>query len=212
MGQAKINTVPGHERPDFRKAYGRVLLIAAMGTVFFMAHHPTSATELSGIPGMVHGMMLIMLLALATGFVHFSVALGLQHPLVLSGLVCYLAAGAGNGLAALVNGFVVPALAARSEDVITHDIFDFAWVLNQSLAKLAVIGSGAAYLLWSLQLLRTENRRPWLGGLGLVAGIVPAVALLSGRFTMDVPTAFAIYSTQVVWAACVGVAMVRQGR
>lgn len=212
MEHPEINTAPGHERPDFRMSYGLILVIAASGAVFFMAHHPTDVSETSGIAGMVHGMMLLMVLALASALVHFSLVLGLQHPLVLSGLVCYLAAAAGNGLAAVVNGFVVPDLFARNGGLIAHEIFDFAWVLNQALAKLAVIGTGAAYLLWSLQLLRSKTRRPWLGGLGLVAGIVPAVALLSGRFIMDVPTALAIYSTQMLWAACVGVMMIRQGR
>ncbi|MEM1089006.1 MAG: hypothetical protein AAF552_14955 [Pseudomonadota bacterium] len=212
MDGQEANTVEVGARTYHQKSFGYLLVAAALGTVFFMAHHPTSFDGMTGIAGMVHGVMLVMVIALATGLTHFAMGLGLGHLPVLAGLVCYLAATIGNSLAAVVNGFVFPSLAARGEEEIGHDIFDFAWDLNQALAKLAVFAVAAAYLLWSVQLLRTSPRHPVLAGLGLLTAAVPIAVLILGGNAMHVSTALAIYTIQVFWAACVGVTMIRGGR
>ncbi|MEM7706654.1 MAG: hypothetical protein AAF358_13930 [Pseudomonadota bacterium] len=212
MDQRETNTDAAPGRTEHHKSFGYLLVGAALGTVFFMTHHPTSVAGMTGIAGMVHGVMLLMVVALATGLVHFASGLGLSHLPVLTGLICYLAAAIANSLAAVVNGFVFPSLAARGEDEIGHDIFDFAWDLNQALAKLAVYAIALAYMLWSIQLLRKVPRQPWLAGLGLLASVVPVGVLAAGGNAMDVSTALVIYSIQVCWAACVGVTMIRRGR
>ncbi len=201
-------TQPPPKTPDFHRPFGIVLLAGAAGTVFFMAHHPTRMTDLDGIAGLVHGVMLLMLLALSAGFVHFSMSLGLRRLLVLLGLLSYLGAAIFNGLAAIINGFVSPALAARGNNVIGHDIFDLTWDLNQALAVIAVVGTSLAYGLWSVDLLK--RRWFWLAGLGLIASIAPVLLVFFSSGGMEVKTAMAVYSTQVMWAAAVGWVMYRK--
>ncbi|MDJ0655815.1 MAG: hypothetical protein QNJ40_16740 [Xanthomonadales bacterium] len=191
------------------RKFGILMIAASASVVFFMAHHPTSPHQTSGIPGMVHGAMQMVLLALAIGFCHFAQRRHLTRLLVLSGLVCYLLSVVCNFGAATINGFVVPALAA-SDAEIQHAVFLLAWESNQALAELAVMLTGMAYLAWSIDLIRDPvpvNRL--IGATGFLAGLLPAAALLLGPFSMDVHTALWIYSAHALWAAVVGVWLVR---
>ncbi len=197
------------DMPGLRRIFGYVLVAAAAGTVFFMAHHPTSITHLTGIAAMVHGVMLLMLLLLASGFSHFAWALGLHRPLVLIALVSYLVSTVFNVLAAVVNGFVVPALAVQHVEGASADVFHLAWETNQVLARLAVVAAGLAYVLWSSQLLR--QRMYWLAAAGFIAGLSTLLMLIWSAGEMDVKTAIVVYSTQVLWAALVGIVIIRKG-
>lgn len=202
------STQPSMNDPVFNRTFGMVLLAGAVGTVFFMAHHPTSFAQTGGLPGMVHGLMLLMLLLLTCGFSHFALTLGLNRTLVLTGLLSYLAGAIFNALAAVINGFVGPALAARDDPKISHEIFDLTWEINQALAAIAVVASGLAYVLWSTDLLR--RRWFWTAGLGFVAGLSPLLMLLASDGAMGLSTAIAVYSTQVIWAAWIGILMWRK--
>ena len=188
------------------RAAGFALIAAAAGTVLAMAHHPTGAHG-GAIGGIVHGAM-IALLALGTfGFAHISRRRGLGRPAVLAGLAAYGVALFGHAGAATINGFIVPALAARGEAV-GHDLYLFAWAANQALARLGVFAAGAAFILWGVDLLRS---RPWLGGAGIVAGAAPSAALLAGALEMNVAGAFIVYASHAAWTALLGVYLIRGG-
>lgn len=187
----------------FNRVFGVVLLLGAAGSAFFMANHPTDMNELTRIEAIVHGAMLIMLLLLASGFSHFAWVLGLQNSLVLIGLISYLASSVFNALAAVINGFVVPALAKSNNNGISHEVLDLTWITNQVLANLAVIATGLGYCLWSAQL--TLERRFWSATAGFIAGLSPLLLLARGGGAMHVETAVVVYITQVLWAAIVGI-------
>lgn len=187
---------------------GATLVLAAAGTIFAMGHHP-SGLHGAGAAGAVHGAMIALLAALAFGFASFSAVRGARRPLVLAGLVAYAMGLIGHVGAATINGFIVPALAARGE-AIGHDVFLAAWEANQALAKLGVYAAAAAYLLWSLDLLRgPDGEARALGGAGLLAALVPAGLLASGAIGMNVSGAMLVYGAQVLWAALVGVQLWR---
>ena len=185
---------------------GAALIAAAAGTVLAMAHHPTGPHG-GAIGGIVHGAM-IALLALGTfGFAHLARRRGLGRPAVLAGLVAYALALFGHAGAATINGFVVPALAARGEAVM-HDLFLFAWEANQALARLGVFAAGVAFILWGADLLRG---RTWLGAAAIVAGVAPAALLLAGALEMNVAGAFIVYAAHAAWTALLGVYLIRGG-
>lgn len=185
---------------------GVAMIAAAAGTVLAMGHHPSGAQGGSALAGIVHASMIALLGLLAFGFAHMARRRGLDRPAVLAGLLAYGIALFGHVGAATINGFAVPALAARG--VTTHDLFLFAWEMNQALAKLGVDATSAAYLFWSGDLLG-EGRTRFLGALGLAAAIVPASLLASGAIRLDVPGAFISYAVQVGWAALVGLHLLR---
>jgi len=186
---------------------GWAMIAAAALSVLAMAHHPTSA-HAGGLAGFIHGAMIVLLALTTFGFAHFALRRGLGRPAILAGLIAYLISLVGHVGAATINGFVVPALAARG--VTDHGLFLFAWEANQALAKLGVFATGAAYVLWSLDFLRrpgVEARA--LGALGLLAGLLPAALLGSGAITMNVSGAGVAYGAFAGWGVLVGLHLLR---
>lgn len=196
-----VNSIP--RQPTDRFA-GAMLAAACVLSVVVMAHHPTSAGSAS-LANHVHGALMIALLIAFAGFSRFSARLGLRRFPVLAGLVFYGSASVGNLLAATVNGFAVPALAAR-EPAISQEVFRFAWELNQALAYAAVYATSLAYVLWGAELFARKQR---LAGIaGLAAGAVPAALLAAGALDMHVAGAFVVYAAQAAFGIVIGLLMV----
>ena len=195
---------------DTQRFGGAALIAAAAGTVLAMAHHPVGAH--SGVLGpAVHAAMIAFVTLTAFGFASFAAARGAARPAILAGLVLYASALFGHVGAAMINGFVVPALAGRGPVAVDHDIFLLAWEANQALAKLGVIASSLAFLFWSLDFLGRSGAEPRaIGMVGLAAGIAPPALLLAGVIEMDVAGAFLVYAVQAAWGVCVGLHLVRR--
>ncbi len=202
-----MNAFSPENRGD--RVAGICLIGAAAVTVFAMAHHPSSHHGAGGINAWVHGGMIVLLTAIFFGFSHFAVRRGLDRPLILSGLVAYAISAGAHIAAALINGFIAPAYAEVGESV--HDILLLCWEANQALAALGVYATGTAFILWSVDFgWRPGKLNRIIGVVGVIVGVVPAVALLTGQFEMDVKTAFAVYTAHAVWIALVGVHLVRR--
>ncbi len=188
---------------------GVAMIAASLGVVIAMGHHPSGLH--GGAPaGMVHGGLIALLLLLTWGFLMFATDRGAARPLIAAGLIAYAVSLFAHIGAGTINGFVVPALANPEAPPISHDIFRLAWQSNQALAQLGVYMTGAAYVLWSSDLLRDRSKAARLmGALGVVAGAVPVVLLASGTLRMDVSGAFLIYGMHVAWAGLVGLMLWR---
>ena len=190
---------------------GMFLIGPAAASMVAMAHHPSGA-HAGGQSGLVHGAMIVLLTLMAFGFLHFARRRGLGRPPVLAGLVAYAISLFAHVGAATINGSVVPALAARGPGAVGHDAFLLAWEANQALARLGVFATGAAFLLWSADLLRASGgERRLIGLAGLLAGGLPAALLAGGWIRMDVAGAFAVYAAHGAWAALVGLHLMRGG-
>lgn len=194
------------------KAAGIALIAAAAGIVFGMAHHPTHLAE-ARLAVIVHAFMIAMVWAMLFGFTHFARRRGLDRPAVLAALVAYAVGAAANIGAATVNGLVTPALVENGVRTAGPDVYAFAWALNQALDAIGVFATGAAFILWSLDLLRdrTASARI-LAALGALVGAATAVLLATGALRMNVTGAFLIYAAQVAWAALIGLYLLRNRR
>lgn len=189
---------------------GAALIAAAAASVLTMAHHPSGAHG-GALGGLVHGAMIALLALQLFGFAHVALGRGLGRPLILAGLVAYGISLFGHVAAAMINGFVVPAVAARGPGVVSHDIFLFAWEANQAFARLGVYATGAAFVLWSFDFLRRGGAGARLvGAAGLVSGVAPAALLTSGAIRMNVGGALIVYAIHAAWAALVGVMLIRE--
>jgi hypothetical protein len=184
------------------RAAGIALIGAAAASMLAMAHHPTSLRA-GAMIAIVHGAMILFAGMMMFGFTHVARRRGLDRPAVLAGLVAYGIGIAATVGAATVNGFAAPALAAHGA---SHDAFDTLWFLNQALARLGVVATGAAYALWALDLWR---RWKAVALLGLLAGGVPALLLLGGWIDMHLGWAMLVYPAQVSWAALIGWLLLR---
>ncbi|MFP3944055.1 MAG: hypothetical protein ACLFWF_09185 [Alphaproteobacteria bacterium] len=190
---------------------GAALPLAAAGSILAMAHHPVSVHGTGGIGDYVHGAMIVLLSVLFYGFARFAQRRDLRRAVILAGLVAYGLGFAATVGAGIVNGFIVPALAARGPGQVGQDIFILCREANQSLAALGVFATGAAFLLWSMDFLaRAELSNRITGIAGLLAALLPAGALAAGLLELSVAGAFLIYSSHALWAALVGIQFIRR--
>lgn len=194
---------------------GGVLLLAALLTIIAMAHHPTghdAGTSGGGMTlgGFIHATMIILLAANLWGLIVFSARQGLGAWMI-AGVVAYATSFVGHLLAAVINGFIVPAVAAGVDHAKSGDLFVLLWESNQAFATLGVYMASAAFLIWSVWLLRgKETGNRIVGGLGLLVGIAPAGALLAGAISMNVHGALLVYGAHAIWIGAVGVQLLRR--
>jgi hypothetical protein len=189
------------------KIAGLALISAAAATIFAMGHHP-HGLQTPMLGRIVHGALILFLLINTFGLTIFARQQGAARSPVLAGLLCLALAAFGHVGAATINGFVMPALAAR--DGTGRDVFLLAWEANQALATLGVVATSAAISLWSVDLLSRPCPMRWtVGGFGLAAGIVPPALLLTGLITMNVTGAFICYGVQAAWSVLLGVRLLR---
>ena len=190
---------------------GIALIAAAAGILFGMAHHPTQLAE-ARMAVLVHAFMILMVWAMLTGFTHFARRRGLSRPAVLAGLTAYAIGAAANIGAATVNGLVTPSLVENGVRTAGPDVFAFAWALNQALDAIGVFAVGATYLLWSLDLLRDRTAFARIAAaLGALTAAATMALLAGGSIRMNLSGAFIVYAAQVLWAALIGLFMVRGG-
>ena len=183
---------------------GAALAAAAVATIVLMSLHPTSA-HAGAMGGIVHGGMFAATGLMLFGFAAFARASG-PSSAVLLGLVFFAISAGGHVLAGTINGFAVPALANRPEGPPGHDIFLFAWQLNQGFAGVGVVATGIAYLAWAFEL-RRDHRLLAAGG--AIGGAVPAVLLVAGVIRLDVHGALFAYGLHGLWALALGITMLR---
>lgn len=183
---------------------GAALVAAAVATFVLMSLHPTSA-HAGAIGGIVHGGMFVATGLMLFGFAAFARRRG-PSSAVLLGLIFFAISAGGHVLAGTINGFAVPALATRPGAPPGHDIFLFAWQLNQGFAGVGVVATGIAYLAWAFELRRDH---PALAATGAIAGAVPAALLITGIIRLDVHGALFAYGLHGMWALAVGTTMLR---
>lgn len=195
------------------RAAGVALAGSAALAVFAMAHHPTGLPAVGGatgpgtLTGFLHGAMIVLITLQLWGYMVFMRMRG-GAGWAVAGFAAYVLGFAANLVAALVSGFLAPALASNG----VADAGDLALLreVNQLAAKLAVLAGGAAILMWSAGLL-TGGGHKVSGVTGLGLGVLPAALILTGAVTMDVAGAQLTYGLQMGFAAIAGV-LVWRGR
>jgi hypothetical protein len=186
------------------KVLGALMAAASVLTIVFMAHHPTSRTDVALAPP-VHGVLMALMLVTFAGFLRFSMQRGVGRTAVLIAVVAYGAGVCGGLLAAAINGFAGPALVARGAP---EELFLLPWELNQALAYMGVYATSTAYALWGADLLFRERAAGRLLGVaGIAAGLAPPVLFASGATDMHVAGAIIVYSIEAAFAALIGLRM-----
>ncbi len=201
-------------------ALGSVLSVA------LMAAHPTvhargvsdlveGVVRQAAVNGLVHGALIALLGVLFFGFSGLSSRLGLGRAAVRGGLVAYAFGAAALTAAALVNGFVVPELAARYRTGPAADlealwpVLGLCHAANQVCSRLGTLAIAVAVLLWSLPLARRRGLQRAIGAFGLTAGVLFPAALLAGRLPMTVHGLGAFLLVQAAWGVAVAVELLR---
>lgn len=191
-----------HSDAKYDKWAGPALIVAALGVTLMMSHHPTSVGGMPGLNEFVHGAMIALIGVMSWGVAYMAVRRGIGRPAPLAGLIAWGFATLANIIAATINGFAVPALAAHPD--VGHDVFMLAWELNQAFARLAVVATGAAFVIWAHGwALRGGIWTRLVGIHGVIFGVVP-VAMLATGTRMNVAGAMIVYSLHALWIAMLG--------
>jgi hypothetical protein len=202
--------------------YGSALIAGALAGMMTMAMHPTGNQLLADVQHMaplgvaVHALALAALPVSFFGAIGLSRALGSSSNAALAGLVAYGMAQLAVMIAAVASGLLAPALAVQmvSTTGAEHDVaaalFHYTGAINQAFAKVFVIASSSAILLWSVTILAHGQLARAAGVLGAIVGVLALFAVAIGHLRLDVHGFGAVVLCQGIWMIAVGVLLMRQ--
>lgn len=208
------------------RSAGIAIGLASIVMIVFMAHHPLPAShdpqhlieelvDHGFASAVVHGTLIGVIGVLFLGFTVLGDLLGPSKLSVRGGLIAYAIGSISMTAAALTDGFILPALAARyaSEQSGALESFrESSFLLSLALAaaaRLGVFSFSLAVTLWSLRLLRRNGITLVIGVLGLVVGAGPIVLLLLGHLRVNFHGMMAFIISQVIWYVAIAVQMIR---
>jgi len=211
--------------PDGRVA-GFVIVASAVLALGAIARHPTvgaargsadvlaQVAALSTADEVVHGALIVLIGGLLFGFTVFSQRCGLHRGFVVFGMIGFAVASAGMIGAALIDGFLIPALASRyagaspqSIDTALHVIAAAAAAI-QILSKFAIAVTAVAVASWSVGLVRSTGTLRTAGFVGLASAVVSVVILISTRH-LNPHSLGIIVGLQSIWYATIGILLMR---
>jgi hypothetical protein len=202
------------DRPDGKVA-AVVIAACAIVAILAVAQHPVVATHapaqaipelvrLGPMDRIVHGILIAVMAALLFGFSIFALRRGLGQQATVGGLIAY-AVGVGAVIgAALIDGFVIPDIAARYVRVSPDDIkaavplLLFCAIAIQNLTKLGFIAMSAGIFVWSASLIHSPGTLRATGILGLVAALLPLAIVGYARY-LNPHLVGAVVIVQAVW-------------
>lgn len=206
---------------------GAVLLVCAILPTIAVALDPSASghTPLALLQSMVairqahqyvHYVAMSCVAGLLYAYAVLSQQLGLRRTPVLAGLVCYSLGAALMLVATVIDGFISTDTAALFvaksaegqqmgywliqviENVALTDIARISWIFE----SIAVVG-------WAMALIADGGFRRKIGALGLVAGLLPAVAVLVAGSQMDTTVVVGVLLLQAIWNIAAAVLLLR---
>jgi hypothetical protein len=205
--------------------YGYMLMFATLLTTIVVAHHPAPdlhdhARAMANIAAVseperwMHGGVSALAILFCVAYSGFAWRLGIEHPLVVAGWLCYVFGTFALLLAALNDGFIIPDLAARfAADPAAHpwgyDMIAACGLTLQALAKLGLVLIGFALVLWAHALAHHRGMARWMAALAFVTGGFSAAYILRLPGQIDKNGLFLLLVGQTVWNLAVAFWMIR---
>ncbi|HEX3467381.1 MAG TPA: hypothetical protein VHT05_04815 [Candidatus Elarobacter sp.] len=217
---------PSPRRAPDGEVAGAVLAIAALASIFVLAHHPTGGhrqvaalvaeiVRFAPQDQAVHGAMIALVAGLLFALTVFSLRRGLRDQLVLAALIAYAIGVLALTGAALVDGFIVPSVsAAYATDVSTAAaeavaLLRLCFAAIQAATGLGLVAQSVAIVLWSAGLVRSAGWTRVVGVLGLPAALYPP-ALLAMHGAITAHMLVGLVAAQAIWYLGVAVLLLRR--
>jgi hypothetical protein len=197
------------------KYYAIAIILGNIGGLITMAFHPTGADLMNKpadvarqnelIAAAVHALAIISLPVLFFGLVGFCRKLGRESPIHLLGLITYGLGQVAVMSAAVISGFVGPALTRRipeADDATKNILYALLMnnhQINQGFSKVYVVAAGTAAVLWSIGLLRHGTLMKAIAVLGFIFGSASILGVFSGHLKLDVHGFGAFILAQAIW-------------
>ncbi len=205
-----------------------MILVSAL-SLLAMSHHPYStASETKGImqdivsysslAGMVHGVMILVVMAYTILLLLYSQARNLQKTLVASGFCFFITGSILLIGAAIVSGFISPELAISYMDRPDTQLDNFEALLtlghvsNQALARSGSVMWLASCLFWSIELFSADKFEGALSILGIFLSVSTGAALVSGYLDLSVSGMTMIVAAIAIWSSGLGSLLIYQSR
>ncbi len=200
-------------------AYGWLLALTTLLSLIVIAHHPMAdlhdpARGLANIVALgdrdrwVHGLAILVVLLMTVGLSGFCWRLGIAHPLVMAGWLSQVLGAIALGGAALIDGFVVPDLAARG-GANAYDFLAFCGIWLQADTRLGLVLTAASAAFLGHALLHHRGGALWVGLLGIGAGGFSIVFLVTLTTRINAPLLLGYMIAQAAWPLTVAFWMIR---
>ena len=204
-------------------ASGTLLMVGAAVGVVVMVFHPTGHSLLA--PGqfahealvnrLVHGLAIAALPLVFLGLLGLTRRLE-STDLSVAALVIYGFGAISVMCAAVASGFVATEVMEKmlASDGATRDTYHalltYTGVVNQAFAKVHVVATSAAFMLWGFAIERSRSLGRAVGIAGICIGGVALLAMLSGHLRLDVHGFGIVVALQAVWLIWIGVLLCRR--
>lgn len=196
---------------------GGTIAVSILLAVAVVAHHPTSlAGPDDGLlmrdwsNTFVHRAMIVCLLIGLFAFPAMAWRLGTDSLRVQTGVLSFVLGMQALIGAALINGFVLEAVATSISDPAAREAaFQTLWAVNQALAGLGISLVGLAVTLWSISLLGRDAMTRLTGGIGIAVGLLALGWVVAGQGRFGLYQAMTATVAFALWALLVAVQMIR---
>ncbi len=185
------------------RAAGILLLFTAIASLALLAAHPgETATDFAGVlreeaanrtvAGIVHGGYIAVLVLQIVAYAKFSARLDLRRLSPLAGLVFFATGTVILSASLLLDGLVIPDLAARYADApakieSARTLFVFCETAIGFLMPMGLAFQGAAIASWGAALWRTSRIAGMIGvlsGIGMLGALAASIARPNPLFVM----------------------------
>lgn len=209
------------------KVAGAALVLASLIATVAVAHHPSvsrahdAADVLAKILAVraadqaVHAAAIAAVIGLLFGFVVFVLRRGLRDSTALAALVSYSIGTVAVVGAGSIDGFIIPALAARyaaashGEIAVALQLITVCAIAVQTLTKIWLVATSVAVIVWSARIVRGTRTLRAVALLGFVSSmLVIAGTVLVANFNPH--SLGLIVLVQTLWSIAIGVLMIRE--
>lgn len=221
-----IDKTPSAAAPTNGKTAGVAIALATIVSTVFVALDESgggqgqlailqSIAQLQGLKAWVHGVAIASLCAYAFGYATLAQRLSLRRPAVLAGLAAYLMGCVALVGATVVDGFVIPHIAADAvvgspERVrVAYELVHYASLALTDAAKIGWLLQAVGALVWSLALCRERGLARIVGAVGGVANLLVAVAVLGAGANMSMVSILSVLLAQLLWNLAAATLLVR---
>lgn len=175
----------------------------ALLIIFSMLHHPSiqegsvislsaGLSDIAFIGKVMHGVIIFLLLLLLYAFVEFSNCLRAIGIGSTAALIAFSGGSMAFIVAASINGFILPSLAAdiAAEPPEAQEVFKIIATLcmhaNQFFAMFGTILSTSAIALWSASLVKLKSIHRITGVLGILLVLTIFTWALAGKLVLNI--------------------------
>lgn len=163
----------------------------------------------------VHALAIAAIPVLLSGMLVLTMRLARSRDFAWLAFIVYSLASVAVMIAAVASGLIVTDLAhsyvsaeAAMRETL-HAQMHLVGTINQAFAKVFVMFSSVAIMLWSIAMLRISTFGTALAALGIVAGVAMMLGVASGHLQLNIHGFGAVMLAQGIWMCWTGAVLMR---